>query len=83
MNGKKLKFTEVFEGFDAADPGNIRAVKIAPGEYEFERIPSPRGWQGFWLVVKGTKIGCHENSMSAFIKKEEVTATAPAATTNP
>ena len=38
------------------------ARTILAGTHEIERIPNPAGYNGNWLVLKGTKIGGSEGS---------------------
>lgn len=48
--------------FDASTPERLR-VNVPAGRYEVERMPNPTGVTGYWLVLKGTKIGIGEQAM--------------------
>ncbi len=50
----------VWEMLDYSQSGNSRKVNVEPGTYELERIPNPSGYEGSWLVIKGTTIGQSE-----------------------
>jgi hypothetical protein len=43
------------------------SVEVKPGTYELERIPNPRGHEGYWFIIKGTTIGGGEKSWRQFI----------------
>mgnify|MGYP001596964476 CR=1 FL=1 len=40
---------------------SMRGVYIPAGRYQVERIASPEGTSGFWLVLNNTEIGAPEN----------------------
>ena len=45
-----------------AEGGKANTTTIPTGTHEIERIHNPFGYEGFWLVLKGTKIGKSEDS---------------------
>lgn len=47
---------------DHSKPENEEDVKVPAGEYELERIPNPYGFDGNWLVLRGTTTGMSEGS---------------------
>lgn len=46
----------------AVDGTTASETFIPAGTHEIERIPNPLGYKGYWLVLKGTKIGGSEGS---------------------
>lgn len=47
---------------DEHGDGKSAPSKLPPGTHDMERIRNPLGYQGFWLVLKGTRLGAAEGS---------------------
>ena len=56
----KMILKRNWHALDASKPRKEDHVIIPMGEHEIERIPNPRGYPGFWLVLKSTLIGASE-----------------------
>lgn len=57
----------VWEMLDYSKPRNEDKTELQPGTYELERISNPHGFEGNWLVVKGTTIGMSEGAWKQWI----------------
>lgn len=44
------------------DAGNYIDIIISIGRHEIEKVVNPFGYNGYWLVLKGTLIGATELS---------------------
>ena len=47
----------------------IIAISIPSGTYEIEEIPNPFGFEGNWLIIKGTQIGAPEMAIVKWAQK--------------
>ncbi len=55
----QLLLKRQWEVLDASS-GKAQLAFVGPGIFEVERIPNPCGYEAYWLVLKGTKIGATE-----------------------